>query len=105
MNKYPLSQKIIDAFLSGNHQATTRLAHKFMVANNYSSIKNCDIDKFLGGWTPSYLHAPGEGWGMSTMDAIRCLYDFERTATFIKGIYKATLEIRRRYSHQEIVAI
>lgn len=99
------SSQLMESFIHGNAESVIELAHKFMLANNYKCIDNRHIDKFLGGWTPKYLHAPGKGWGMSTLDAIRCLYDIERTATFTKGIYKAVQTIRQKYPSQEIVAI
>jgi len=100
-----LTQNQIDSFLRGDTKAVLNLAEIFMNINGYEKVKNTDIVKFLNGWEPEYLTTSESGWGMSTMDAIRCLYDLKRTAIFAKGIKKATDEIARHYPNEKLVAI
>ena len=84
--KETISSQLKEAFLEGDQSAVFAVGSQFMIANNMEPIPSDKVAEFLGGWSPEYLHQIGEGWGMSTADAIRCLYDTVRTAAFIKGI-------------------
>jgi len=91
------------AFLQGDRSAIVAMGNMFLSANGLTPMREENIPSFLQG-QPMYLHEEGSGqWGMSTADAIRCLFDTERTAAFIKGIATGVTELGK--THQPIRVI
>lgn len=97
--------EIETSFLLGDKNAILTMGDYYMSANNKLLIPHGRIKEFVGGWSPEYLHGVGEGWGMSTTDAIRCLYDTHRTATFIKGVVNATEVLKNKFPDEELIGI
>lgn len=99
-----ISEQFKEAFLEGDTSAILTMGDVFMRANGKAPIPHDKIDAFVDGWSPEYLHETGDGWGMSTADAIRCLYDVHRTTTFIKGIKDATNVLKKQSPNKPLVA-
>lgn len=76
-----------------------------MKVNDMEPIPHERITEFVGGWSPTYLHSMGEGWGMSTPDAIRCLYDVARTEIFVQGIRQSVEQLKTKFPDQDLVVI
>ncbi len=55
-------------------------------------------------WSAEYADPNGNEWGMSTMDAIRCLVDIYRTGQLVEGIFQ-TIEGLRLSGKENITAI
>ena len=89
-----LEEKQIVAFLEGDSSIISHLGQIYLKVMGQNPIPKHAMADFLKG-SPHYLAPIGEGWGMSTDDAVRCLFDINRTRIFIKGIAKAVKELKK----------
>lgn len=105
MNTEILNDEFIGAFLSGDKQAIMAMGDEFLKSNGKDPILTEQVENFIGGWQPQYLNGVGEGWGMSTTDAIRCLFDLERTSLFIKAISNTTKNLKQKFLNEKLVSI
>lgn len=100
-----MNKEVETGFLLGDKEAILTMGDYYMFVNGKEPVPHDRIAEFVGGWSPNYLHNIGEGWGMSTTDAIRCLYDTYRTTTFIKGVTEAVNVLKKRFPGEELVGI
>lgn len=92
------------AFLAGDSILIKDLGQMYLKSMGKEPIPTSEISSFLQG-SPAYLQPVGEGWGMSTDDAIRCLFDTERTSRFVRSIKKSVTLIKERFGQHELTAV
>lgn len=90
-------------FLLGNPNAINYLGQVFLTTNGMPPLCGDNKINFLLG-DAKYLGEIGkEEWGMATEDAIRCLFDVNRTAAFIKGIDQTIMDMSGRLEPLEVI--
>lgn len=94
----------VEAFLSGEAMIVHDLGQLYLQVMGKDHIPKEDLNDFLLG-SPEYLEPVGHGWGMSTDDALRCLFDTERTKAFIQGINKSATFLHDRFPGKPLRAI
>lgn len=92
------------AFLAGDSMLIRDLGQAYLKSMGKPPIPSSEISSFLQG-SPAYLQSVGEEWGMSTDDAIRCLFDTERTSRFIQGITKSVAVLKQQFGQEELTAV
>lgn len=102
-NEY-FNQHTKEAFLAGDVMVLKDLGAKYLSILGKPPIPDDKLNAFLKG-SPEYLQPIGEGWGMSTDDALRCLFDSNRTVLFIKGIVNTVKQLKLQFPGQELTAV
>ena len=98
-----IESHVREAFLCGDPTAIISMGEMYLRINNLPSPGN--MEQFLLG-EPLYLGEEGSShWGMSTEDAIRCLFDTKRTTAFIKGIASGIKEIKKQKPFEQVRVI
>ena len=95
---------VVEAFLAGDRMVIHDLGQTYLNVMGRAPIPNEEISAFLHG-SPQYLEPIGHGWGMSTDDAVRCLFDTERTKAFIQAISASVRILKSRFPGEPLSAV
>ncbi len=89
-----INDTLREGLLMGDSVAIVAIGQLYLGSMGLPLIPVSHLGAFLKG-SPDYLNPIGKGWGMSTDDAIRCLFDVERTSAFIKAIVQAARSLKQ----------